>query len=216
MGLCPDTLKLLQTAFRGFSFHFVLRLTQSLSRNCATDSYFYSLPHSVTVTNVAFLFVPNGLNKTLRHWECGSRREACRAAEERGRERTLMHGEDGTGSIILRSAYVCLCVTEHWRGSLMVCVRVFISVCMCRRRGGRHQGRSERWREWACRLGNVTLGRFAGFDPGKLMQNPSASIWFGKTLGADLSLNNNYWVYINFLPYSLPQENWSPLLVSWG
>ena len=44
-----------------------------------------------------------------------------------------MHGEDGTGSIILRSAYVCPCVTEHWRGSLMVCVCVcvcvFISVC---------------------------------------------------------------------------------------
>lgn len=49
-----------------------------------------------------------------------------------------MHGEDGTGSIILRSAYVCLCVTRHWRGSLMVCVyvHVFISVCMCRRREG--------------------------------------------------------------------------------
>jgi len=42
-----------------------------------------------------------------------------------------MHGEDGTGSIILRSAYVCLCVTEHWRGSVMVCVRVFICVCVC-------------------------------------------------------------------------------------
>lgn len=98
------------------------RLTQSLSKNCATGSYFYSLPHSVTVTNVAFLFVPNGLNETLRHWECGSSREARRAAEERGKERTPMHREDGTGSIILRSAYVCLCVTGHWRGSLMVCV----------------------------------------------------------------------------------------------
>lgn len=39
-----------------------------------------------------------------------------------------MHREDGTVSIILRSAYVCLCVTEHWRGSLMCCVRVYICV----------------------------------------------------------------------------------------
>ncbi len=85
----------------------------------------------MTVTNDAFLFVPNGLNETLRHWECGSGREARRAAEERGREGTPMHGEDGTGSIILRSAYVCLCVTEHWRGSLMVCVCVSVCVCVC-------------------------------------------------------------------------------------
>lgn len=47
------------------------------------------------------------------------------------RKRTLMHGEDGTGSIILRSAYVCLCVTEHWRGSLMVCVCVCLYLCVC-------------------------------------------------------------------------------------
>ena len=42
-----------------------------------------------------------------------------------------MHGEDGTGSIILRSPYVCLCVTEHWRGCLMVCVCVYVCVCVC-------------------------------------------------------------------------------------
>lgn len=41
-----------------------------------------------------------------------------------------MHGEDGTGSIILRSAYVCPCVTEHWRGSLMVCVCVCLYLCV--------------------------------------------------------------------------------------
>lgn len=130
-GFVPRYIKASSNSFWGFSFHFVPRLTQSLSRNCAPSSYFYSLPHSVTVTNVAFLFVPNGLKETLRHWECGSRREAYRVAEERGRERTLMLGEDGTGSIILRSAYVCLCVTEHRRGCLMVCVCVCVSLYMC-------------------------------------------------------------------------------------
>lgn len=127
MGLCPDTLKLPQIAFRGFLFTLCCASHRACQKIVQPALSFNSLPHSVTVTNVAFLFVPNGLNKTLRHWECGSRREARRAAEERGRERTLMHGEDGTGSIILRSAYVCLCVTEHWRGSLM-CVRVYICV----------------------------------------------------------------------------------------
>lgn len=59
------------------------------------------------------------------------------------REGALMHWEDGTGSIILRSAYVCLCVTVHpERESNILCV--FISVCMCWRMGGRHQGRSVR------------------------------------------------------------------------
>lgn len=220
MGLCPDTLKLPQIAFRAFLFTLCCashRACQKIVQPALIFTAYLILWLSPTF---AFLFVPNGLNETLRHWECGSSREARRAAEERGKERTLMHGEDGTESIILRSAYVCVCVTalERESNSVCVCVRVcvFIYVCMCWRKRGRHQGRSERWREWACRLGNVTLGRFVGFDPGKLMQNPSASIWFGKTLGADLSLNNNYWVYINFLPYSLPQESWSPLLVSWG
>lgn len=41
-----------------------------------------------------------------------------------------MHREDGTGSIILRSAYVCLSVTEHWRGSLMFCVCLYLCVCV--------------------------------------------------------------------------------------
>uniref|UniRef100_A0A672QU56 Transmembrane protein 260 n=1 Tax=Sinocyclocheilus grahami TaxID=75366 RepID=A0A672QU56_SINGR len=39
---------------------------------------------------------------------------------------------------------------------------------------------------------------FAGFDPSKLMQNPVQVFDLGKLSGADLSLNNNYWVYINF------------------
>lgn len=133
------------------------------------------------------------------------------------RDTIPMHREDGTGSITLRSAYVFLCVTEQWRGRLIFCGCLFcVYVLEEGREEERHQGRSVRWREWTCRLGNVTLGRFVGFDPGKLMQNPSASIWFGKTLEPDLSVNNNYWVYINFLPYSLPQESWSPLHVSWG
>lgn len=165
-----------------------------------------------------FLFVPDSLNETPRQWE-----QRRRGSRGEGKDLSVRR-EDGTGSIILRSAYVCLSVTVHGRGSLMFCVSVCLYVCVCVRvpvvaveeGRKRHQGRSVRWREWACRLGNVTLGRFVGFDPGKLMQNPSASIWFGKTLGADLSLNNNYWVYINFLPYSLPQESWSPPLASWG
>lgn len=45
------------------------------------------------------------------------------------REGALMHWEDGTGSIILRSAYVCLCVTVHWRGSLIFCVCLYLCVC---------------------------------------------------------------------------------------
>lgn len=36
-----------------------------------------------------------------------------------------MHREDGTGSIILRSAYVFLCVTEQWRGRLIFCGCLF-------------------------------------------------------------------------------------------
>lgn len=60
----------------------------------------------------------------------GERHVERRKKEER--ERTLMHGEEGTGSIILRSAYVCLlCVTEHWRGSLMVCVCVCLYPGVC-------------------------------------------------------------------------------------
>lgn len=48
-----------------------------------------------------------------------------------------MHGEDGSGSIILRSAYVCLCVTEHWRGSLAdACVCLYLCVCAGEREGG--------------------------------------------------------------------------------
>lgn len=61
-----------------------------------------------------------------------------------------MHGEDGTGSIILRSAYVCLCVTEHWRGSLTVCVCactcvcLYLCVCATGREGGiRGEARDE-------------------------------------------------------------------------
>lgn len=131
MGLRPDTLKLPQIAFRGFLFTLCRAAHRACQKIVQPALIFYSLPHSVTVTNVAFLFVPNGLKETLRHRECGSRREARRAAEERGRERTLMHGEDGTGSIILRSAYVCLCVTEHWRGSLMVCLCVCVCMCAC-------------------------------------------------------------------------------------
>lgn len=49
-----------------------------------------------------------------------------------------MRGEDGTGSIILRSPYVCLCVTEYRRGSLMVlmCVCVMSERMSWRREGG--------------------------------------------------------------------------------
>lgn len=106
----------------------MLCLTQSLSKNCATGSYFYSLPHSVTVTNVAFLFVPNGLNETLRHWECGSRREARRAAggkkKRKGKDPDAWGGWDWKHYSQI-SICVCLCVTEHWRGSLMACVCVY-------------------------------------------------------------------------------------------
>lgn len=234
MGLSPDPLKLPQIAFR-VCFFFLPSLCflascgacqKKKKKNCATASHhFYSLPHSLTVTPVAFFCLC--LTVLTRHRDSGSSGdEAAEVARQRKeeRERTSVCREDGTGSIILRSAYVCLSVTVHGRGSLMFCVSVCLYVCVCVRvpvvaveeGRKRHQGRSVRWREWACRLGNVTLGRFVGFDPGKLMQNPSASIWFGKTLGADLSLNNNYWVYINFLPYSLPQESWSPPLASWG
>lgn len=45
------------------------------------------------------------------------------------REGTPMHWEDGTGSIILRSAYVCLFVTEH-------CVCLDPCVCARGREGG--------------------------------------------------------------------------------
>lgn len=153
-------------------------------------------------------------NRTQRLWECSTYSRRKKTEEW---ETIPMHREDGTGSITLRSSYVFLCVTEQWRGRLIFCGCLFcVYVLEEGRKEERHQGRSVRWREWTCRLGNVTLGRFVGFDPGKLMQNPSASIWFGKTLEPDLSVNNNYWVYINFLPHSLPQESWSPLHVSWG
>lgn len=52
------------------------------------------------------------------------------------REGTPMHWEDGTGSIILRSAYVCLFVTEHWSGSLVFCVCLDPCVCAGGREGG--------------------------------------------------------------------------------
>ena len=97
-----------------------------------------------------------------------------------------------------------------------VCVCVCVCACACVWWERAIRGETGDEGKWAWRLGNITLGRFAGFDPGKLMQNPSASIWFGKTLATDLPLNNNYKVYINFLPFSLPQESWSPLPVNWG
>ena len=111
----------------------MLHLTQRLSKNCATRLLFLRLTSFCDChLRRLFLFVPNGLNETLRHWECGSSREARRAAEERGRERDPdAWGGWDCGSIILRSAYVCLCVTEHWRGSLMVCVCVCVCVCLC-------------------------------------------------------------------------------------
>ena len=89
----------------------MLRRTQSLSKNCATGSYFYSLPHSVTVTNVAFSVCAQRTKRdieTLGVWEQAERHVERQKKEER--ERTPMHGEDGTGSIILRSAYVCVFV----------------------------------------------------------------------------------------------------------
>jgi len=41
-----------------------------------------------------------------------------------------MHGEDGTGSIIFRSASVCLCVTEQTHG-LCACACQCVCVYIC-------------------------------------------------------------------------------------
>lgn len=191
-------------------------------KNCATASHhFCSLPHSLTVTPVAFFCLC--LTVLTRHRDSGSSDEAkVERQRKEERERTsLCAGRMALGALF-SDQHTCVFLWQCMWEEVDCFVCVFISVCVCvpvvavEEGRKRHQGRSVRWREWACRLGNVTLGRFVGFDPGKLMQNPSASIWFGKTLGADLSLNNNYWVYINFLPYSLPQESWSPPLASWG
>lgn len=97
------------------------------------------------VTNVAFLFVPNGLNETLRHGECGSRREARRAAvkKRKGKDPDAWGGWDWKHYSQI-SICVSLCDRALVRESNGLCVCVFISVCMCWRRGGKHQGRSER------------------------------------------------------------------------
>lgn len=109
-------------------------LTQSLSKNCATGSYFYSLPHSVTVTNVAFLFVPNGLNETLRHWECGSRSEARRTAEEKGegKDPDAWGGWDWKHySQISICVSLCDRALERESNGLCVCVSVCLYLCVC-------------------------------------------------------------------------------------
>lgn len=74
-----------------------------------------------------------------------NRRGARGATEERGRERTPLHGEDGTGSIILRSAYMCLCVTEHLRREHnALCACLYLCVCAEEGEGGiRGEARDE-------------------------------------------------------------------------
>lgn len=75
--------------------------------------------------------MPDSLNETPRQWEQRRRGSRGSAAAERGEGKDLsVCREDGTGSIILRSAYVCLSVTVHGRGSLMFCVRVCLYVCV--------------------------------------------------------------------------------------
>lgn len=72
----------------------------------------------------------------MRHRDIGSASLTRRVAEERGKgKRIPLYQEDGTGSIILRSAYVCLCGRALERELIILCV--FICVCMCWRKGGR-------------------------------------------------------------------------------
>lgn len=65
------------------------------------------------------------------------------AAEERGKRDPDVWG--GDVSIILTSAYVCLCVTEHRRGNLMdgVCVCICADVLQEGRGGGASGERRE-------------------------------------------------------------------------
>lgn len=111
MGLSPDPLKLPQIAFRVcfffFSPHFVSSphaelVKKKKKKNCATASHhFYSLPHSLTVTPVAFFCLC--LTVLTRHRDSGSSGdEAAEVARQRKEERertSLRAGRMGLGAL---------------------------------------------------------------------------------------------------------------------
>lgn len=73
-------------------------------------------------------------------------------------ERIPEHGEDGTGSIILRSASASLCVTEQWRGRLIFCGCLFCAYVLEEvREGGSEGGREASGEKREMKRMNVPL-----------------------------------------------------------
>lgn len=138
-GFVPRYIKASSNSFQGFSFHLVWCLAQSLSENCAAGSYFYSLPHSVSVTNEAFSVRAQrtkGDTKTLGVWELQRGSQNSRRKRE-GKDPDAWGGWEWKHYSQI-SICVSLCDRALERQSHDLCV--FISVCVCRGREGGTMG----------------------------------------------------------------------------
>ena len=106
MGLCPDTFF--------FSLFTLCCTSHSACQKIAQPgSYFCGLPHSVTVTYVAFFCLCP--TDWTRHWDTGSVGAAERHVERQKKEEgkgTPMHGEDGTVGALFSDQHMCVFVWQ--------------------------------------------------------------------------------------------------------